>query len=54
MGPSPQLVGDVNYTAIYNFASPTPKRKAATPKDGYAGGEEDLSEEDEVCLSMKG
>ena len=52
MGPSPQLVGDVNYTAIYNFASPTPKRKAATPKDGYAGGE-DLSEEDEVCMSTK-
>ena len=36
VGPSPQLAadGDANYTVIYNFASPTPKRR----RDGYAAG----------------
>ena len=39
VGPSPQLSGgDANYTVIYNFASPTPRRKEADKDDGgYAG-----------------
>ena len=41
VGPSPQLLsgGDANYTVIYNFASPTPRRKEEADKDdgGYAG-----------------
>ena len=38
VGPSPQLSGgDANYTVIYNFASPTPRRKEADKDGGYAG-----------------
>ena len=40
VGPSPQLSGgDANYTVIYNFASPTPRRLKEADKDdgGYAG-----------------